>query len=55
MQPDYFGHACTVFAWRAAHVAYWPSSSIAQACQAPQFDRWARRGQRAIEQRRVFA
>jgi hypothetical protein len=28
----YFGQAWTVFAWRAAHAAYWPSSSIVQAC-----------------------
>jgi hypothetical protein len=30
----YLGHACTVFAWRAAHVAYWCSSPTAHSCQA---------------------
>ena len=30
MPTRYFGQACTVFAWRAAHSAYWRSSSIAQ-------------------------
>ena len=33
LAAPYFGKACTVFTWRAAHSGYWCSSLLIQACQ----------------------